>query len=363
MKFGSLKRFAAAFLALTLVLTFAPPHPAAGESAITVQDPSAVPLEADPAIKQVTVQNAAIVAGKTYLLFLVPAGTSVPETAPERSAAILGNLLAVKQEVATAGTVTFQQVRAKTAVPVDAYLSGEGFAVPHQLTVAESGELLGSGSISGTATAAHLQDFSASTVTLIDGETGYRYGETTKLLSADGKFDFTAIAPGNYGVEVNAPGYVPVRSVFVQPLKNGETYTLAAVDLNPGTGDVNNDDVFSSQDVKTLSSYLANPEKPAEGNYPDVNGDTKIDTADLAVVISRLKPTAGTIAPTVSVTGSAATATVNKLTVSMNGDVAATEKKPAVTAPKVDAAAFTIGYDAAVIVPCKPDGTAIGSPA
>ncbi|MEG2455410.1 MAG: carboxypeptidase-like regulatory domain-containing protein, partial [Oscillospiraceae bacterium] len=224
MKFGSLKRFAAAFLALTLVLTFAPPRPAAGESAITVQDPSAVPLEADPAIKQVTVQNAAIVAGKTYLLFLVPAGTSVPETAPERSAAILGNLLTVKQEVATAGTVTFGQVRAKTAVPVDAYLSGEGFAVPHQLTVAESGELLGSGSISGT-----IKGFGAgATATLVDGETGVVYTES-KVTVAESGYAFPAVAPGNYKVRIDCPNETSVESKLIQPLKRGQTVIFAVI--------------------------------------------------------------------------------------------------------------------------------------
>lgn len=369
------KRWTAACLALALGASLL--LPALAEEALE-ETPPAPGAEEQAQPLRVTVGDYTpsmtgsenIQAGQTYTLVALPISTAstqgdadITTLTPAELLSAGENALFVGSAVASgAGSVTFRDVRLRTAQAVVYYVTGPGLATP--LYEATNTSTSASGTIKTDDVANH-----AAKITLVDASTGYSYGNTVTA-SAGGAFSFDALAPGTYDMLVTKPGYLPYTRKG-EVIEDGKTTLLKQFNLStentvsgstvvPGlnrVGDVNGDGARNMADLAALLLYYgaASTAIPADITA-DLNGDGAVDQLDASLLITA----AGKPSPKDITTGTATSVTGAKLTVSDAGGAAGAPLRYLSFAldasATVSGAAFSLTFPADAVQPLNSNG-------
>lgn len=238
--------------------------------------------------------------GGTYTLIALPATLAEEGGDGNLSTLTPAELLAASDKVMFMGSAVaeddgravFENVRLRTADAVTYYVTGPGLDAPLVETTSYSTSAYGS---IRTDTAG---DHSA-TITLVDAQTGYRYGNTFQA-DADGDYYLDDLAPGTYDLLVTKPGYLPyTRQAVVISDRATKFIDLCNLSSNPVSttgsspipgqtlvGDVTNDGARNMEDLAALMVYYGRGDAVPDQITADLSGDGAVDKADTDLLIN-----------------------------------------------------------------------------
>lgn len=223
--------------------------------------------------------------GERYTLIVLPSADAATGSTPkELTAQLLTTVepLFIGSAVADAdGHVTFTDIHLRTAEAAVYYVTGPGLDKP----LAEAT----SSSVSAAGRIYRMQDgvkqgVADAAVSLVDKTTGYSYANSVRS-AANGSYYLDSLAPGEYFLHVEKPGYLPATAKSATSISDDETHLGLDFDISAFLGDVNGDAVRDVSDLTALLSCYGASSLP-DGLTPDLNGDAAVDRADAVLLLN-----------------------------------------------------------------------------
>lgn len=223
--------------------------------------------------------------GERYTLIVLPSADAATGSTPkELTAQLLTTVepLFIGSAVASDnGKVTFTDIHLRTAEAAVYYVTGPGLDKP----LAEAT----SSSVSAAGRIYRMQDgvkqgVADAAVSLVDKTTGYSYANSVRS-AANGSYYLDSLAPGEYFLHVEKPGYLPATAKSATSISDDETHLGLDFDISAFLGDVNGDAVRNVSDLTALLSCYEASSLP-DGLTPDLNEDAAVDRADVSLLLN-----------------------------------------------------------------------------
>lgn len=222
--------------------------------------------------------------GERYTLIVLPSADAATGSTPKELTAQLlttAEPLFIGSAVADVdGHVTFTDIHLRTAEAAVYYVTGPGLDKP--LAEATNASVAAGGRVYRTENGVQKGVANAS-VSLVDKTTGYAYANSVRS-SDNGNYYLDRLAPGEYFLHVEKPGYLPATAKSASNISDRETHLGLNFDLSAFLGDVNGDAARDISDLTALLSCCGAATLP-DGLTPDLNEDGAVDQADAALLL------------------------------------------------------------------------------